>query len=515
MQGVHPVHETTKDFFKNFILNLVPGKKIRSQSYYKEQVKKNFSTKKKLLKKLLAETPWVCTTADCWSSRRRQFLGVTVHWLDNELMRKSACLAIKPVYGTCDYNSIATILEAIYEDFDITGKIIATITDNGSNFEKAFRVYGVDVNVLFPSRDFNGYEESNASAVSGTKRTYLGTFCTSAKSSDSGSRLAKNHSDHLRNVDGCEIEDMLEDFSSDFSESEPEEDDNSDSDPEAETNEQSTSAGSVQTNLKRVRIFNDDEEPETFIPLTEMLQSSVNISTMFNLPPHRRCACHTLNLIAKEDIAKRSDIGLLSIKTGVEAKIKQITKRQRKSPKASQKINEVLGGLFVQPNSTRWNSWFNAHKRIALFLTKKRTELRELFQHFKIPFFRPIEEEFIKEFVRVMRPLAEALDVLQADINVSTAHLLPTLNILLNEMTNLETSGLKVCKNMPKIITNSINKRFAGYFEDEQLVIASILHPKFKVWWLHENERSCYIKRLTELCQLLENQDNDSENCVQ
>lgn len=37
-----------------------------------------------------------------------------------------------------------------------------------------------------------------------------------------------------------------------------------------------------------------------------------------------------------------------------------------------------------------------------------------------------MEEEFIKECVKVMRPLSEALDTLQADKKVNVGYLLPT-----------------------------------------------------------------------------------------
>src|SRR6218665_540549 len=47
------------------------------------------------LKEALSTVDHNCTTSDCWTSKRRSFLGVTVHWIDPKtLARKGACQAV-------------------------------------------------------------------------------------------------------------------------------------------------------------------------------------------------------------------------------------------------------------------------------------------------------------------------------------------------------------------------------------------------------------------------------------
>ena len=100
-----------------------------------------------------SQARFICTTADCWSTRRKSFLGVTVHWLNNDLKRKSACLAIRRVVGKCDYEVLAKLLEFIHEEFEITAKIIATVTDSGSNFVKAFCLFATNPTISTSSND--------------------------------------------------------------------------------------------------------------------------------------------------------------------------------------------------------------------------------------------------------------------------------------------------------------------------------------------------------------------------
>jgi hypothetical protein len=90
-----------------------------------------------------ATVPVECTTADVWSSHNRSFLGTTVHWIDKHtLERKCAALACSRLLGRHTYDVLAAALENIHNKYKISHKVISTVTDNGSNFVKAFSVFG-------------------------------------------------------------------------------------------------------------------------------------------------------------------------------------------------------------------------------------------------------------------------------------------------------------------------------------------------------------------------------------
>ncbi|XP_031327898.1 uncharacterized protein LOC116159121 [Photinus pyralis] len=97
------------------------------------------------IKQKLSNIDFVSTTADIWSNKRRSFLGVTVHWIEEDSTRGSAAIACKRFMGTHSYRNIAEILENINFKFGLTqNKIVGTITDNGSNFVKAFKEFHAD-----------------------------------------------------------------------------------------------------------------------------------------------------------------------------------------------------------------------------------------------------------------------------------------------------------------------------------------------------------------------------------
>ncbi|XDV33562.1 hypothetical protein PO909_003940 [Leuciscus waleckii] len=94
------------------------------------------------LKKTFESLQYVSTTADIWSSHNRSFLGITVHWTNpRNLNREKAAIACKRIKGRHTYDVIGFEMEQIHSAFGLSHRITATVTDNGSNFVKAFKMY--------------------------------------------------------------------------------------------------------------------------------------------------------------------------------------------------------------------------------------------------------------------------------------------------------------------------------------------------------------------------------------
>ena len=77
-----------------------------------------------------------------WTAHNRSFLGMTAHWIDPVTLHQcKAALACTRVTGRHTYDVLGARIEQIHNFYGLAGKITATITDNGSNFVKAFTVF--------------------------------------------------------------------------------------------------------------------------------------------------------------------------------------------------------------------------------------------------------------------------------------------------------------------------------------------------------------------------------------
>lgn len=138
------------------------------------------------LKNLLESDPKpnLCTTADVWSTKHKSFMGVTAHWVnfiflfyylhntftiyydififqidENTLTRSSCVLVCRRFCGSHTYEKIAELLHEVLCEFSIEREqLVSTVTDNGSNFVKAFKEFGceIDWNFQIDDSELNG-----------------------------------------------------------------------------------------------------------------------------------------------------------------------------------------------------------------------------------------------------------------------------------------------------------------------------------------------------------------------
>jgi len=107
-------------------------------------IEQAYDTMMKKIKETFGKVESVSTTADVWTSQRRSYLGMTVHWInDKSLIRQKAAIACIRITGRHTFDILAAKIEEIHRSFGLHGKISATVTDNGSNFVKAFTSFSV------------------------------------------------------------------------------------------------------------------------------------------------------------------------------------------------------------------------------------------------------------------------------------------------------------------------------------------------------------------------------------
>jgi hypothetical protein len=107
-------------------------------------IKDRYAAKIQMIMQKCQAATCYCLTADIWSKFHRSFLGVTIHWLNKELVRESAVLTVQRFKGLHDFEKITEMLLQIFAKFRLDKeKISCIVTDNGSNFVKAFKENGV------------------------------------------------------------------------------------------------------------------------------------------------------------------------------------------------------------------------------------------------------------------------------------------------------------------------------------------------------------------------------------
>jgi hypothetical protein len=91
------------------------------------------------------------------------------------------------------------------------------------------------------------------------------------------------------------------------------------------------------------------EIDEIFEPATEHDEEDEYVK--HKLPPHRKCVCHLLNLIATTDVSKLQ--GTVK-RTSVQAfaKLTGLWNKQNRSAAAVEKIKSALGTYLITPGDT-------------------------------------------------------------------------------------------------------------------------------------------------------------------
>lgn len=125
------------------LLRNVSGKKIQivSRPTLMNRMEERYQKMVKDVSDILAKQTSVCATFDCWSSRKRSYIGSTVHFIDEKsLKRRSYALACARLEGSHTFDVLARYIRSILALFKIENNCSHIVTDNASNFLKAFRI---------------------------------------------------------------------------------------------------------------------------------------------------------------------------------------------------------------------------------------------------------------------------------------------------------------------------------------------------------------------------------------
>lgn len=222
---------------------------------------------------------------------------------------------------------------------------------------------------------------------------------------------------------------------------------------------------------------------------------------VYQLTPHRKCACHALNLVATTVVSKLESGSFKKVSVQTLAKLTALWNKQNRSTLAAEKIRDALGTLLPTPGDTRWNSTYDAIAKVRDILSNMQQSAKfdKLLDDMEIVRLQAVHKTFVSEYVEVMRPLCCGLDVLQGDSVVGLGYLLPTLTVIrtqLSDLLNREENPITICRPLALAVQNGLFKRFEDMFNDTTAQLAAGINPMFKLDWVDDVVQKA---RLTEL----------------
>ncbi len=141
-QDLQPLSVVEDKGFTNFCRLLDKKYKMPTRIHLRQVLlPEAFNKIQRKLKETLTQVEAACLTTDLWTSTSNSsFMAITVHyWDEREECLSAAVLDCHRVQGRHTADLIRDEMKRILDDFNISNKVLAVITDNASNVKKAIK----------------------------------------------------------------------------------------------------------------------------------------------------------------------------------------------------------------------------------------------------------------------------------------------------------------------------------------------------------------------------------------
>lgn len=478
IQDMQPFSRTETAAFQNLIAvclgypNITEFPfKFMSERTVRRKIFISYDKHVKDVEKILSMQKWFSLTMDIWSCKNRSYVAVSIHYIDDKTFeRMSFLLTCQDFPSPHTHEHIAERLQMLYHEFSLKpSSIVASVTDNGSNFVCTFKVFG---------------RTREATAI------FFEQLKKACNENDS--------EDFPRDSEIMKITDTLTQLSDELSR-------NSESDLENEAHhlyELIDSSRAEESDNSASNRNNSSDDLDLEYTHNVITNVKMNEDDLLMLPNRIPCNTHNLNLVGGVDsLAAYKNKTYAKMYKNVFEKLNLLWDASGRQ-KTSEIVIKCLGRNLNKPNRTRWN-WL--HDRISEILRFDSIKLNLAMMSLKISPFTESQREFLLEYKIVLSPIAQALDNLQQG-KAPYAIVLPT-NYDASEKLNQIKNGnsLKHCKPLVTAILRGFDKRLGHLLnvDDEEshaAVIATVTHPFFKLRWLANEERTPkYIERIIDI----------------
>ena len=134
--GLHAVSTVDDPSFQN--LQAVADKRFNIPSrtnFTRKFIPEKYTEVCGQVQKELESAFCLSITTDLWTSQHqhRSYISVTAHFVTNDFKFLSRCLSAKEVAEDHNAESLAKVLQEIFEEWAVAGKVYGAMTDNGGN----------------------------------------------------------------------------------------------------------------------------------------------------------------------------------------------------------------------------------------------------------------------------------------------------------------------------------------------------------------------------------------------
>lgn len=139
VEDMQPVATVERTGFKKFCSLVAPKCEMPSRRTLNRRLEDLYNQKKAHLISSLSGVAWMSATADIWSAHKRAYMGVTLNYVNHETIEmESIALGCRRFRGSHTGEAIAKCLRGIFDEYGVTSRILNVVTDNATNFSKAF-----------------------------------------------------------------------------------------------------------------------------------------------------------------------------------------------------------------------------------------------------------------------------------------------------------------------------------------------------------------------------------------
>jgi hypothetical protein len=156
--NLQPFNMVEQREFQEFVYTLDPRYVVPCRQTIKEKADSLFIKRRENVMLNIGNfSAKIALTTDIWSSsyNSTSFLGITMHYINDDWEIKKCLLDFIPIEGSHTGILISTKLIEIFSEFDISDRIISLTTDNGSNMLACGRELADQLEVEFSNLTFS------------------------------------------------------------------------------------------------------------------------------------------------------------------------------------------------------------------------------------------------------------------------------------------------------------------------------------------------------------------------